>query len=1449
MLQLPPTEKDDRLNLNVRTGSASVLYNSFVFTYGGLTIGLELEDQVSVDDITSVFLLRVGPHKSKRVRKYLSGELFYLDLILKVWKRVEVPAEAPKPKARLFHELARGDGRIYVFGGLVVPDDVDEAVEPCRLVPCNDLWEFNLTTSSWRQLHDGSGWDSNLAIPRPRFCHKMTLVGSLHFAKKKDHYGLMIAGGLGSSSEPLYDNAVFDLVDGKYTSEQTPLYFLATTGDSATDKEKGLSHFKAVNKDRQINVNYLNSIIVNFKEEVEYHHHMHGLPAGPQSITSQNKSIVEEESIIIYSPTSEPKVDTTINPLLSFRIGKKFGRGKVLSLHKKKKNVTTNSAPSKVLRHTIPLNLRYPTGGLFGQNLVITGFLPNEFDISIFIYNKPTGKWSRLNIFCNHDYGSHRFWGGFAWTSHHRVVLLGNYVTSRTTSSVRYFSSMITVSLPVTNILASSEIAGSHFHGTNGKKYIVTESSSTDEIVSTSSSFTEDETSSSLLQNSGGTAIPQTVRKFSGFSVQSDGKTAQHAVTFSDYVEYAAPKVKFTKVRSVFPPAAITLGRNAFDRYGDLISDFELISCNGDRLPVSLTILMERWGLYFIKTLARAYVQAIDNFETEQSQEKHSRLRSSKSSGDSVSSKLTKSQSTGADTSDNALGEAENKLHYQVAKPKPSHKEPPQFRLPFQDGGSNASVNETSSQTASIDPHKQDGERKGSITSYSSGTSILASYLQDIPPQLPLPSEPLPAVPANPVSYRSSSRKNSTDALSPRASIIHTLNALRSIPTNASPFASPRGSVSLISEPMKQLNYTGKLESPNASENQSDSSPSAGSAEPERVPLKRLEASFSSFDSATKSLSANISENYSSISLHSPGRETELSEGHTLLDFTTIDPATFKMEPSLIPRKLYIPFGTATLKAFCEYLYIGQVGNKWPLKPCALDCLIIARYYKLPLLYDLLCEVLYGIIGRKESLIVKEGNKLKKKFAEIFEKMDTPLQNTFRSPLGEYEGFMDTVDDGYLDIALLRKSSSLHKASVSTLGSGKKKLSSAISMSIHEEGPNEEELDYFQPKKNLVSEDPKSPRSPKAKITTKNDTSDEDDTIDNSGDEDIDFELSLHYLDFQDRKTSVGPRSRSVFDRSLHDSVTPSNLDDEYGDEQERLADMTLEQLVSPDSPEPSAYIFDLIHETASLCTDVKLMLRSMNVRHMVRALKETQEEYEKLRISYEEFLDSQNTDKENAGHGDIGQLGSVSTVVSGSQLVSRPGPAELRSYGDVLVGSGGPGKLEPTHSSSSITTSPSIKSENMSRTTSSLKFTPFKNPKNDILDANRELDKRIAQMIKIDGKLKQKQAKEEKIRRNQLEKEKRKQSSDKIFRSEDTSDMMSITSKTTIHDDQLILSMATSSKNRMFKRLGTKLKGKEDTVPESNMMVHTKLTTSLTSSSSSKKTVKKGLFGLRKSK
>lgn len=1300
-LQLPPTDKDDRLNLNVRTGSASTLYNSLVMSFGGMTIGLDLQ-HLTIGELVDVFVLKLPTTKSKRFERYLSGELFTLNILDRVWSRVVIPEDSPRPPPRLFHEVAGSNNCLYVFGGLACSQNADDNIPSSWIAPTNDLWEFNLEHNTWRLLDDGFGPDK----PAPRYCHKMTALNSLVFVGKPDHHGILIAGGRDENSNLIYDNHVFDLVDKCYIGHAIGLEL--GSGGHATENAAEVDDIDNVDDNYNLNIEYSRNIVVAFDLESRGHHRHRR--AFQDKKKPSGKEPTSKESIIVYVPTKGKIRSDSPNPLLSFRLGRDLKNGKILPLHRRRTEAVTHTNAF----HTIPYNLRYPTAGVFGKNVVICGFLPNDLNISIFVYNTPTGKWSRLNVFCHHDYGSHRFWGGFVWQSHHKVLLLGNSITSRTTSSIRFFNQMVLVSLPITNILASSEIAGGHVHGAHGKRIPISDDSS------------DQETSSSV------TLSLEEKRSKEGDELDSDLSEHSHAISFSEYVLYAAPKANFTNISSVFPATAITLGRNAFDRYGDLISDFELVSSSGDRIPVLMMILQERWGDYFVDLLARGYVQAVAKFEQEQREHPNARhtLRSSQVS--------EASSSTSASFHTDTLSASPPKsFHVQVVDPsaKKSQKETPQFRLPFQElaqsSDANALVADGSDVTkikvaleavakdrpalisvsSAVDPHQSVEGHRNSVSSYHSQNSLLMSQLLDIPPQLPLPNESIPAVPAT-LSFRSQSRRSSSDYNSPRASLIHTLTTLRNIPVKSprnSPFASPRASFSGAAG-----TGTSSLLAAHEQSSSSDSlSVPMGDSLKLALKADTLQLSESPANDSPHSQSSSITD---ASGLRS---EDDLGRGllnNILLDFENIDGEKVAMEPSLIPRKLYIPFPTETLKAFCEYLYTGQIGNKWLLQPTTLNNLAIARFFKVPLLYDLICEVLFGIIGRKETYIIREVNKLKRRYEELLKLTKSTPNTDYLSPLEEYEGLMDTVDDGYFDMNLLQKTSNIHKSS----------LSSRYKSWDSEASRNDRVSTSFV---NRLPESILQLTSNESTTGTARELDSDLKTPSNSEEEDYDFDLA--YLNEPEAAITVGPRSKSIFDKmdipfqrshSIADEEEDVDDDDRRYD---RVNQLTLEELVSPDSPIPSDHVLELIHEVGALTTDMKLMLRAANTRRMNRLLKETQD-YMIGQISMlEKKLEEQRQAEESEIDLDVGET----------------------EY-DILTHHHS--DLKPTKSSLSLHTLGSLKSTGTERSKNSSSFrtigglTPFRMTKSDSkkssLEGNKEVDKRINRLVKKDQKLKKQQ-------------------------------------------------------------------------------------------------------------
>lgn len=1187
-LALPPTESDDRLNLLVRTGCALTLYHSLVIVHGGLTLGLELVD-FTIDEVMLMFAAKVDQShmRCKELELFLLGEMFHLNLLERQWQRVAIADGEPKPQPRLFHETTAINNCAYIFGGLIIGPSG-------YLEPTNDLWQFDLETLTWKCLHDGAGWETNPLIPKPRYHHKLTSILLLPFVGASDHFGIFVAGGKDCNLAPLFDNHCFDLVDMCYRGHD-PLYLKLTTGKPERDAQLGLDLATAVDEQADVNIDYTTLVIVGIDEDdlMPHHHHHH-----PKTIIPLLASVALSQHhhhqhrhplLIVYTPLKQPEPDASFNPLVLFHLGKHIHHGKPLPLHTARRQLKPQDAQALIATgasgrsHTanVPYNLRYPTGGLFGQNLVIVGFMPGDIDILVFIYNRPTGKWLRLNVYCNHDYGSHRFWGGFAWQSHHKVVLLGNTNTSRTTLAIRFFSMMVAISLPVTNLLALLELAK---HDTIREPVFLDSNNSTrDSLLSDEEAPLMDY---ALLQLLACSLESSNDSELAHVSVERRDSLLSQAgpISFLEYVHYAAPKLNFGKIRLVFPPAAITLGRNAFDRYGDMVLDFELVLCQGDRVPVSLKVLTERWGRYFIQLLARGYVTAVDRFELERQLELAQgqlRLRSLKGgllsllqkTKLSIASGLTDNMiekpslvgsaagSSSSGVSGGGSSPTMKPFHFSIPVPSMNNakpKEMPQFRLPFQDSLLAPVL------TLDLNAH-DDGPgpalvlalRRNSQASQQSGAlSLWTSHLQDIPPQLAQPQEPLPAVPATPTLWRPLSRKNSAaDGYnSPRGSLLHTLTALRNIPAlrlpRDLPFALPRALISLHS----------LATPPTGSAPEQLTLTSVPNLKPPPVTPRRtsLLDSMAAADSRkwTLLLLLVLLADYTTFERNELEATTE--EPALLLLFDLED--DFRMEALLIPRKLYMPFSLALVKLFCEYLYTGQVGNKWAFWPVLMDILCIARFYKVPLLYDLVLEVLFGIIGHKESWVLKQARKLKRRYLKLAEEVGVVPLIDFATD--EYEGFFDTIDDGYTDIALLKKNLRVNRPRSKLEGTytGLEEIQSADS--------NNSSLDV----------------------------------------EDEHNMYGLLYLQTNDfaHQMLLNPRSRLVFDHLLV-AIGLSGGDDADGTMQGIITQL-LELLILPDLDVPADIIIETIYEVLTIVLDIKLLLRLRNCCEMARKLKETKE-------------------------------------------------------------------------------------------------------------------------------------------------------------------------------------------------------------------------------------------------
>lgn len=189
------------------------------------------------------------------------------------------------------------------------------------------------------------------------------------------------------------------------------------------------------------------------------------------------------------------------------------------------------------------------------------------------------------------------------------------------------------------------------------------------------------------------------------------------------------------------------------------------------------------------------------------------------------------------------------------------------------------------------------------------------------------------------------------------------------------------------------------------------------------------------------------------------------------------------LDPLMIPRSLYLPWPTLTINAFAEFFYTGQINTKWLFAPVALDLLVMAKTYEIPLLYSLVEEILYLLVGRKEesffvicySLIEKLKEKALKHLNGDDEAAEKLLltKNTYRSLL-KVRSQLESTEYGFFNLCFLDDIN--RNSSVSTTESDPLMDCFRRSSSLRTDILNQHPMDYplmtNSPRESITSFDP-----------------------------------------------------------------------------------------------------------------------------------------------------------------------------------------------------------------------------------------------------------------------------------------------------------------------------------------------------------------------------------------
>lgn len=1007
-LELPNVDnKNSRLRLDCRTGASVDILNSRIFVYGGSTLKLDIPASFTLDIILELYSAAVEKNcnsdKNIDYNQFLSTECFRLSLINKKWIHYSVNRSTnPEiPPARMFQSMCIYDNYLFISGGI----KFDQNNQPEIL---NDLWQFDIIDKQWKCIYE-NGNDVLLK----RYDHIMIMMPHLEaFDKSYIHPGIAIIGGLDEQNEYRQSIDLFDITLRKCHDR-----VLTGLEELKTSKQE----------DSQL-------IPIKIRNSLNAIHSMMCTIAGELKLFVFSKSPNEDE----------------YEPLIFFNEDSKGVR----CLHSNSFQINSIS------------NMTYPILGQFGENLIIVGFSANEKKISSYLFNVRTETWTRLQISCIHKIYSHKFSKGFVWESHHKIAYLGSMKPDDVGGAVCYFDNLVIMSLPFTNFF--------------GKKSNIFSKSRTSTSASLQSSKSFD--AASNKRGNSITSSNSSVKNFFHHNHQQQQQQQQeHTGDFAGYAFHIAQQMQVNSIRSVLPAYAIAIGKNAFDR-SDALSDMDFICSDGSVVSVPITLCRRRWGLGFDELLADAYAKSYveesasdmllsesgcsscDSYDTDECSSFYSKNSGRRDSTPYFRYPFQEKNNSRNEFSPIRRGDRMGSISANTSRFTSRHNSVSGSLLP-----TNA-VNRTSTTMSQSRRHSSiifpSRENSFNYISPSRRSSLSSAALSR--------RNSLSAVQ---IQQQSQSRRGSTFS---RTSLLSTsANSINS--ANSTPI--PRHVMNLQQQqnnPIGMTASTSNLQSPQAPTqgeipHRSKSISSAYNLNTDMNTAKfnttreehittQPDSININFDNLPNALPMpdvfpdgtpmNLDNDVSSQTLL-PNLLTEepfsqpmksssstFSRNDLIKTFEhsdiSIDP-NVKFNPSRIPRALYLPYPQSVAHAIIEYLYSGQIGANWKLFPTGIEVLQATKQLSIPLLYDLILELFFVVLGVIE--------------ASLRDKLIIYLEERQVNTKGSNDyiyGILDTreVDDSDLDWELLLEAAN----------SNRRDSGSTISSDMNMENEEEHEL-------------------------------------------------------------------------------------------------------------------------------------------------------------------------------------------------------------------------------------------------------------------------------------------------------------------------------------------------------------------------------------------------------
>ncbi|KAF9561355.1 galactose oxidase [Agrocybe pediades] len=325
------------------------------------------------------------------------SDLYVFDLETFVWEQIPYYPEDDVPRPRYFHSADIWNNHLVVFGGMSNQPDSTNPEELCVL---NDVRFYDLSTRHWLPAPAPSP-EPDPFLPRSRYAHLSSVTANK----------LFIIGGQDFFNTWLDDICVFDLTSKTWVQRRAYPRHCGTYRSVAVSSPITVRYPQ---RERQAS---LSATVLG--------------PAGSRfrqgKATSKQQDVTPSEHLIhqpySVAPTEDHPSDVYLYSNYNFTDVK---RELEVFSPLPDSDFTMQDRSAAMVGSAFPPGLRFPTGAILGNHLIIAGtYLAHSYQsFSIWVLDLTTMAWTRIDPGKAIETGS--WFRGCLWADANKFLIFGN---------------------------------------------------------------------------------------------------------------------------------------------------------------------------------------------------------------------------------------------------------------------------------------------------------------------------------------------------------------------------------------------------------------------------------------------------------------------------------------------------------------------------------------------------------------------------------------------------------------------------------------------------------------------------------------------------------------------------------------------------------------------------------------------------------------------------------------------------------------------------------------------------------------------------------------------------------------------------------------------------------------------------------------------------------------